>query len=247
MDVVGWIATRCRCRCRRGRSARRRPLHSRRSAIHEDAEHVVPELVNQMTARILVAGIGNIFLGDDGFGPEVMRHVARRRPDADVHRGRLRNQGHAPRLRPARGVARAGARRRAAQSRRTGHTARLRGRPRNPRPHCGSRGAQHGSGGRVRHPDCARRDRAANHRRRLRSGEHRRGHGPVRSRWPRRCRQPSRRSTTCSPTSPLARRRRRIIGGLNRCVWEFRVRSSGCSTATATSSRSSTSPASTAR
>lgn len=29
-----------------------------------------------MTARILVAGIGNIFLGDDGFGPEVMRHVA---------------------------------------------------------------------------------------------------------------------------------------------------------------------------
>jgi hydrogenase maturation protease len=28
-----------------------------------------------MTARILVAGIGNIFLGDDGFGPAVMRHV----------------------------------------------------------------------------------------------------------------------------------------------------------------------------
>ncbi len=27
------------------------------------------------TYRILVAGIGNIFLGDDGFGPEVMRHV----------------------------------------------------------------------------------------------------------------------------------------------------------------------------
>jgi hydrogenase maturation protease len=38
-----------------------------------------------MTARILVAGIGNIFLSDDGFGPEVMRHVARRAPDADVH------------------------------------------------------------------------------------------------------------------------------------------------------------------
>ena len=31
-----------------------------------------------MTARILVAGIGNIFLGDDGFGPEVMRHVVGR-------------------------------------------------------------------------------------------------------------------------------------------------------------------------
>jgi hydrogenase maturation protease len=31
-----------------------------------------------MTSRILVAGIGNIFLGDDGFGPEVLRHVAER-------------------------------------------------------------------------------------------------------------------------------------------------------------------------
>ncbi|WP_099042609.1 hydrogenase maturation protease [Mycobacterium neglectum] len=34
-----------------------------------------------MTARILVAGIGNIFLGDDGFGPEVMRHVIGQVPD----------------------------------------------------------------------------------------------------------------------------------------------------------------------
>ncbi|WP_333894727.1 hydrogenase maturation protease [Mycolicibacterium gadium] len=38
-----------------------------------------------MTARILVAGIGNIFLGDDGFGPEVMRHVVGRDLGADVH------------------------------------------------------------------------------------------------------------------------------------------------------------------
>lgn len=30
------------------------------------------------TPAILVAGIGNIFLGDDGFGPEVLRHVAQR-------------------------------------------------------------------------------------------------------------------------------------------------------------------------
>ncbi|HYZ67110.1 MAG TPA: hydrogenase maturation protease [Mycobacterium sp.] len=37
-----------------------------------------------MTHRILVAGIGNIFLGDDGFGPEVMRHVPRRREDTRV-------------------------------------------------------------------------------------------------------------------------------------------------------------------
>lgn len=29
-----------------------------------------------MTAAVLVAGIGNIFLGDDGFGPEVVRDLA---------------------------------------------------------------------------------------------------------------------------------------------------------------------------
>jgi hydrogenase maturation protease len=29
-----------------------------------------------MTTRILVAGIGNVFLGDDGFGPEVVRRAA---------------------------------------------------------------------------------------------------------------------------------------------------------------------------
>ena len=28
-----------------------------------------------MTQRILVAGIGNLFLGDDGFGPEVVRRL----------------------------------------------------------------------------------------------------------------------------------------------------------------------------
>ena len=37
-----------------------------------------------MTARILVAGIGNIFLGDDGFGSEVIRHVVGQPTDADV-------------------------------------------------------------------------------------------------------------------------------------------------------------------
>jgi hydrogenase maturation protease len=36
-------------------------------------------------ARILIAGIGNIFLGDDGFGPEVIRHVGDSRwPGASV-------------------------------------------------------------------------------------------------------------------------------------------------------------------
>jgi hydrogenase maturation protease len=29
-----------------------------------------------VTARVLVAGIGNLFLGDDGFGPEVVRRLA---------------------------------------------------------------------------------------------------------------------------------------------------------------------------
>src|SRR5690348_9452743 len=29
-----------------------------------------------MTGRMLIAGIGNIFLGDDGFGPEVARRLA---------------------------------------------------------------------------------------------------------------------------------------------------------------------------
>jgi hydrogenase maturation protease len=37
-----------------------------------------------MTSRILVAGIGNIFLGDDGFGPEVMRHVSDRLAEPEV-------------------------------------------------------------------------------------------------------------------------------------------------------------------
>lgn len=36
-----------------------------------------------MPARILVAGIGNIFLGDDGFGPEVLRDVADRLAGAE--------------------------------------------------------------------------------------------------------------------------------------------------------------------
>jgi hydrogenase maturation protease len=29
-----------------------------------------------VTGEVLVAGIGNLFLGDDGFGPEVVRHLA---------------------------------------------------------------------------------------------------------------------------------------------------------------------------
>jgi hydrogenase maturation protease len=37
-----------------------------------------------MASRILVAGIGNIFLGDDGFGPEVLRHVSDRLAETEA-------------------------------------------------------------------------------------------------------------------------------------------------------------------
>ena len=37
-----------------------------------------------MAARILVAGIGNIFMGDDGFGTEVVRHAAITPCDSNV-------------------------------------------------------------------------------------------------------------------------------------------------------------------
>ena len=65
-----------------------------------------------VTGQVLVAGVGNIFLGDDGFGPRggapAGRHrAARGRPG----RG-LRHPRHAPRLRPARRLRRAGHRRR---------------------------------------------------------------------------------------------------------------------------------------
>jgi hydrogenase maturation protease len=35
-----------------------------------------------MAPRVLVAGIGNLFLGDDGFGPEVVRRMAAEQPPA---------------------------------------------------------------------------------------------------------------------------------------------------------------------
>ncbi|HVD29563.1 MAG TPA: hydrogenase maturation protease [Mycobacteriales bacterium] len=37
-----------------------------------------------MTGRVLVAGVGNIFLGDDGFGPEAARRLAARPLPAGV-------------------------------------------------------------------------------------------------------------------------------------------------------------------
>ena len=38
-----------------------------------------------MSARVLVAGVGNIFFNDDGFGPEVARRLAREQPIAGAH------------------------------------------------------------------------------------------------------------------------------------------------------------------
>ncbi|MFN2571460.1 MAG: hydrogenase maturation protease [Gemmatimonadales bacterium] len=38
-----------------------------------------------MSRGTLVGGIGNIFLGDDGFGVEVVRRLAQRPPRPDVH------------------------------------------------------------------------------------------------------------------------------------------------------------------
>ncbi|MCA1826944.1 MAG: hydrogenase maturation protease [Myxococcales bacterium] len=37
-----------------------------------------------MARRVLIAGIGNVFFGDDGFGPEVSRRLARRALPAGV-------------------------------------------------------------------------------------------------------------------------------------------------------------------
>ena len=37
-----------------------------------------------MSKRILVAGIGNVFLGDDGFGVEVVKRLAERELPEDV-------------------------------------------------------------------------------------------------------------------------------------------------------------------
>ena len=55
-----------------------------------------------MTGKLLIAGVGNIFLGDDGFGVEVANRLAA--PNCPTGPGsRLRNQGHASGLRPGRG------------------------------------------------------------------------------------------------------------------------------------------------
>ena len=73
MEVSGLGSSWCRRGRRRRRSGGRGPVHAGCAALHEDAAHVGRRVRSRHS--ILVAGIGNIFLGDDGFGPEVMRHV----------------------------------------------------------------------------------------------------------------------------------------------------------------------------
>ena len=70
-----------------------------------------------MTGRVLVAGIGNLFLTDDGFGSEVARRLAARAAARGRQGRRLRHPRHAPGVRPARRVRRAGRRRRPARRR----------------------------------------------------------------------------------------------------------------------------------
>ena len=38
-----------------------------------------PDEIEVVAVKVLVAGIGNIFLGDDGFGVEVVKHIDSRR------------------------------------------------------------------------------------------------------------------------------------------------------------------------
>src|SRR5271155_5103590 len=59
---------------RAGRSHDRADIHTGCPAVPQDPAHVA-SADHPISVRILVAGIGNIFLGDDGFGSEVVRHV----------------------------------------------------------------------------------------------------------------------------------------------------------------------------
>ena len=82
-----------------------------------------------MTGRTLVAGIGNIFLGDDGFGLGGRPAARRRRPARRGDRDRLRHPRHAPGLRPGQRVRRGDPGRCHGAWRRSGHDLRDRARP----------------------------------------------------------------------------------------------------------------------
>jgi hydrogenase maturation protease len=75
-----------RCRHRGGCGAHRGLFGAARDTgcapIHADPPNVTTR--RHITFEVLVAGIGNIFLGDDGFGPEVIRHVPPRLADSRI-------------------------------------------------------------------------------------------------------------------------------------------------------------------
>ena len=66
------------------RSRDRAAIHSRRPAVPQDPAHVA-SADHPIPVRILVAGIGNIFLGDDAFGSEVAGVLAHMRWPAHIH------------------------------------------------------------------------------------------------------------------------------------------------------------------
>src|SRR6202453_956466 len=68
---------------RDGRSRGRADIHTGCPAVPQDPAYVAPA-DHPIPVRILVAGIGNIFLGDDGFGSEVVRHVPVQQDDSGV-------------------------------------------------------------------------------------------------------------------------------------------------------------------
>ena len=90
-------------------------------AVSQDSADV-DELRGEITSQILVAGIGNIFLGDDGFGPEVVRRVpdSVAGPDVRVVDYGIRGMHLAYDLLD--GLGRVGARRRRARPRGTGRS-----------------------------------------------------------------------------------------------------------------------------
>jgi len=58
-------------------------------------------MTDLMSRRVLVAGVGNIFFGDDGFGSEVARVLLTRDLAEGVRVRRLRDQGNPSCVRPA--------------------------------------------------------------------------------------------------------------------------------------------------
>ena len=115
-----------------------------------------------LSTRVLVAGIGNLFLGDDGFGPEVVRRLAARARRCRRGAGRrLRHPRHAPGLRPARRRTTPWCSSTPCPATATpGERHGARGRPGRPRRRR-LRRARHEPGRRARHADPARRHAAA--------------------------------------------------------------------------------------